>query len=402
MAKVAILGYGTVGSGVADVLDINANEVMDSAGEKIELKYILDLRDFPGDKNESKVVHDINVILDDPEVDVICETMGGIEPAFTFAKKALEKGKNVCTSNKELVAAHGPELVELAKENGKSYLFEASVGGGIPLLRTLNDSMRHEKIDSVTGILNGTTNYILTKMDREGAGFSTVLKAAQDKGYAEKNPEADVEGYDACRKIAILCSILSGKHADYEEIYTEGISRISIEDFDYAKNLGMAIKLLAMFRKNEKGVVSMVAPFLIPYDNPLANVNGVFNAINVHGNMLGDVMFYGKGAGKNATASAVVADVIEMVKHGEGHINVNMRAEKAHLTPKDNVVRQFFVRVPEDGKDQAMEIFGSKVEEVRGTNVHGEYAFMTDYISEKDFEEKLWKLDSVKGYLRLY
>ena len=402
MAKVAVLGYGTVGSGVVEVLDTNANEVAKSAGEKIELKYILDLRDFPGDKHESQVVHDINIILDDPEVDVICETMGGIEPAFTFEKQALSKGKCVCTSNKELVAAHGPELVELAKENGVSYLFEASVGGGIPVLRSINDSLRHEKIDSITGILNGTTNYILTKMDKEGVGFATVLKKAQEKGYAERNPEADVEGYDACRKIAILSSLMSGKHVDYEDIYTEGITHISIEDFEYARALNMAIKLLAMCKRNENGFFTIVAPFLIPYEHPLANVNGVFNAINVHGNMLGDVMFYGKGAGKNATASAVVADVIDMVKHKGKHIEVNMNSEKAKLTSKDNAVRRFFVRVSESLKDQAIELFGSDIDVVKRNSVSGEFAFITDLISEKDFEEKLWKLDSVKGYIRMY
>ena len=402
MAKVAVLGYGTVGSGVVEVLDTNANEVAKSAGEKIELKYILDLRDFPGDKHESQVVHDINIILDDPEVDVICETMGGIEPAFTFEKQALSKGKCVCTSNKELVAAHGPELVELAKENGVSYLFEASVGGGIPVLRSINDSLKHEKIDSITGILNGTTNYILTKMDKEGVGFATVLKKAQEKGYAERNPEADVEGYDACRKIAILSSLMSGKHVDYEDIYTEGITHISIEDFEYARALNMAIKLLAMCKRNENGFFTIVAPFLISYEHPLANVNGVFNAINVHGNMLGDVMFYGKGAGKNATASAVVADVIDMVKHKGKHIEVNMNSEKAKLTSKDNAVRRFFVRVSESLKDQAIELFGSDIDVVKRNSVSGEFAFITDLISEKDFEEKLWKLDSVKGYIRMY
>ena len=403
MAKVAVLGYGTVGSGVVEVLDTNAEEVAVSAGEKLELKYILDLREFPGDKHETQVVHDINIILDDPEIEVICETMGGIEPAFSFEKSALERGKSVCTSNKELVAAHGPELVELAKKNGASYLFEASVGGGIPLIRTLNDSLKHEKVDSVTGILNGTTNYILTKMDKDGVGFATVLKAAQDKGYAERNPEADVEGYDARRKLAILASLLSSKYVDNEEIYTEGISRISIEDFEYAKTLNMAIKLLAICRKNDKGVLlNMVAPFLIPYENPLANVNGVFNAINVHSNMLGDVMFYGKGAGKKATASAVVADMIDIVKHRGKHIDINMKHEPATVVSKDNAVRMFFVRVPAELKDQAKEVFGSEIDEVRNDNVHGEFAFVTPDLSEKDFEEKLWKLDSVKGYIRLY
>ncbi len=402
MAKVAVLGYGTVGSGVVEVLDTNAAEVAKSAGEAVELKYILDLRDFPGDKHEAQVVHDINVILDDPEVDVICETMGGIEPAFTFEKSALEKGKSVCTSNKELVAAHGPELVELAKKNGVSYLFEASVGGGIPVLRTLNDSLKHEKVDAITGILNGTTNYILTKMDKEDAEFSKVLKSAQEKGYAERNPEADVEGYDACRKIAILASLMSGKHVNYEDIYTEGITKITTEDFAYARTMGMAIKLLGMCKKNENGFFTMVSPFLIPLENPLANVNGVFNAINIHGNMLGDVMFYGKGAGKNATASAVVADVIDILKHKGHHIPVNMKAEKAEISPKDNAVRSFFVRVPEEQADQAKEIFGSKIEVVDGGEANHEFAFVTDMISEKDFEERLWKMDSVKGYIRLF
>ena len=402
MAKVAVLGYGTVGSGVVEVLDTNAAEVAKSAGEALELKYILDLREFPGDKHEAQVVHDINVILDDPEVEVICETMGGIEPAFTFEKNALMKGKSVCTSNKELVAAHGPELVELAKENNVSYLFEASVGGGIPVLRTLNDSLKHEKVDAITGILNGTTNYILTKMDKEGMGFETVLKMAQEKGYAERNPEADVEGYDACRKISILASLMSGLHVNYEDIYTEGISKISIEDFDYARTMNMAIKLLAMCKRNQNGFFTMVAPFLIPLENPLANVNGVFNAIDIHGNMLGDVMFYGKGAGKNATASAVVADVIDIIKHKGKHIDVNMKAEKAVVSPKDNAVRSFFVRVPAESTDQAKEIFGSKIEVIDGGDKNGEFAFVTDMISEKDFEERLWKLDSVKGYIRLF
>lgn len=402
MAKVAVLGYGTVGSGVVDVLDINAALVEKSAGEAVELKYILDLRDFPGDKHEAQVVHDIDIILNDPEVDVICETMGGLEPAFTFEKRALEAGKSVCTSNKELVAAHGPELVELAKKNNVSYLFEASVGGGIPVLRSINDSLKHEKIDSITGILNGTTNYILTKMDKEGVAFELVLKKAQEKGYAERNPEADVEGYDACRKIAILASLMSGKHVHYEDIYTEGISKISILDFEYARALNMSIKLLAMCKKNENGFFTMVAPFLVPPENPLASVNGVFNAIDIHGNMLGDVMFYGKGAGKNATASAVVADVIDILKHKGHHIEVNMKAEKAELSPKDNAVRRFFVRVPADLQDQAKEVFGNEVEVVKRNSIPEEFAFITDLISEKDFEDRLWKMDSVKGYLRLY
>lgn len=402
MAKVAVLGYGTVGSGVVNVLDTNAAEVACSAGEAVELKYILDLRDFPGDKHEDQVVHDIDIILNDPEVEVICETMGGLEPAFTFEKRALEKGKSVCTSNKELVAVHGPELVELAKKNGCSYLFEASVGGGIPVLRSINDSLKHEKIDAITGILNGTTNYILTKMDKEGASFENVLKVAQEKGYAERNPEADVEGYDACRKIAILASLMSGKHVNYEDIHTEGITKINTADFAYARSLNMAIKLLGMCRKTTTGFYTMVAPFLIPLENPLANVNGVFNAIDIHGNMLGDVMFYGKGAGKDATASAVVADVVDILKHKGKHIPVNMKAEAAELSAKDSAVRRFFVRVSETEKDKLFDVFGPEIDIVKSADVQGEVAVVTDFISEKDFEDKLQKLDKVKGYIRLF
>ncbi|MCR5344244.1 MULTISPECIES: homoserine dehydrogenase [unclassified Butyrivibrio] len=400
MTKIAVLGYGTVGSGVAEVLDVNAACVEDSAGDKIEIKYILDLRDFPGDKYENKVVHDFDVILNDPEVEVICETMGGIEPAFTFEKKALESGKSVCTSNKELVAAHGPELVEIAKKNNVSYLFEASVGGGIPVLRSMNDSIRHEKLDSITGILNGTTNYILTKMDQEGADFDSVLKVAQDKGYAERNPEADIEGHDACRKTAILASIMSGQFVKHEDIYTEGITKITGEDFEYARELGMAIKLLGSCKREDGKFFAMVAPFLIPSDDSLANVNGVFNAINVHGNMLGDVMYYGKGAGKKATASAVVADVIDIVRHKGKHIDWNLKNVPAEVASTKDDVRNFFVRCDASGESSAKELFGD-VNQVKAAKVSGEFAFVTPEMSEKEFAEKFEKLSGAKSYLRL-
>ena len=400
MTKIAVLGYGTVGSGVAEVLDVNAEHVADSAGEKIEIKYILDLRDFPGDKHENQVVHDFDVILSDPEIEVICETMGGIEPAFTFEKKALESGKSVCTSNKELVAAHGPELVELAKKNNVSYLFEASVGGGIPVLRSMNDSIRHERLDSITGILNGTTNYILTKMDQEGADFDSVLKVAQDKGYAERNPEADIEGHDACRKTAILASIMSGQFVKHEDIYTEGITKITGEDFEYARELGMAIKLLGSCKREDGKFFAMVAPFLIPYDNSLSSVNGVFNAIDVHGNMLGDVMYYGKGAGKKATASAVVADVIDIVRHKGKHIDWNLHDVPAEVAPINDDIRNFFVRCDASGESSAKALFGD-VKEVKCSKVSGEFAFVTPEISEGEFAEKFGKLEGAKSYLRL-
>ena len=402
MIQMAVLGFGTVGGGVVELIDRNQDVIRKTVPEGIHVKYILDLRDFPDSPYCDRVTHDYQDILDDGEISVICETMGGKEPAFTFSKKALERGISVCTSNKELVAAHGPELLQIAKANNCSYLFEASVGGGIPLLRPINACLTQEDITAVFGILNGTTNYILTRMEKAGISFEHALKEEQEKGYAERNPEADIEGYDACRKIAILSSLMSGEHVNYEDIYTEGITKISIEDFAYAKSLNMAIKLLGMCKKNESGFFTIVAPFMIPLENPLANVNGVFNAIDVHGNMLGDVMFYGKGAGKSATASAVVADVVDILKHKDKHIEVNMNSKKAVLTSKDNAVRKFFVRVTDNLEDQAKELFGNKIEVIRCDEVSGEFAFVTDLISEKDFEEKLWKFDSVKGYIRLY
>ena len=401
MIKVAILGYGTVGSGVAEVLDTNCSEVAQSAGEEISLKYILDLREFPGDPHEKQVVHDVDVILNDPEIQVICETMGGIEPALTFEKKALMRGKSICTSNKELVAAYGPELVALAREHNCSYLFEASVGGGIPILRTLRTSLKHEKIDAITGILNGTTNYILTKMDKDGADFGAVLKEAQTKGYAERKPEADVEGYDACRKTAILASLMSGQYVSYEQIETQGITDITQEDFAYARSFGMAIKLLGMIRKNENGFFTIVAPFLIPLEHPLASVNEVFNAIVVHGNMLGNTMYYGKGAGKEATASAVVGDLIDCVIHAGSHIAINMNTEPAKLSDNGSFVHRFFVRVPKEMEEEAAEAFGDEVEIITSEKISGEFAFVTDLISEKHFHEAYKKITKTKGYLRL-
>lgn len=395
MAKVAVLGYGTVGSGVVEVLDTNAAEVSKSAGEALEVKYILDLRDFPGDKHEAQVVHDIDVILNDPEVEVICETMGGIEPALTFEKRALEAGKSVCTSNKELVAAHGPELVELAEKNNVSYLFEASVGGGIPLLRSLNDSLKHEKVDSITGILNGTTNYILTKMDKEGAAFETVLKKAQEKGYAERNPEADVEGYDAVRKLAILSSLAYARTADYKKIYTEGITKITPDDIDYAKALGMEIKLLATSRKTivdgVKHCYALVSPFLIGQDTPLYSVNGVYNAILVHGNMLGYAMFYGAGAGSLPTASAVVSDVVDEVRHLGRTLVFNWNPAQLDIASIENDKRRFFVRVSADKADTVKAEFG-EVKKVELANLKNEFGFVTEQLSEKEFNEKAEKV----------
>ena len=369
-----------------EVIEKNKAEINKKSGEELNVKYILDLRDFPGDPYEDKVVHDVNMILDDPEVKIICETMGGLKPAYDFTKKALSLGKSVCTSNKELVAAHGPELIRVAHENKCNYLFEASVGGGIPIIRPLNYSLTAEKIDAITGILNGTTNYILTKMDREGADFEAVLKEAQEKGYAERNPEADVEGYDACRKIAILSSLMCCKNVKYEEIYTEGITKITATDFVYARAMGRTIKLLAQSKEVDGKLFAMVAPFMISRDNPLYMVNDVFNAVCVHGNMLGDSMYYGKGAGKLPTASAVVSDVVDCARHIGKVIMCFWDDEDVKVSDVSEARRAFFVRVDVAKEKEAIDTFKSV--RVIEADVEGEFAFVTDVMSEKEFNEK--------------
>ncbi len=399
MIQTAVLGYGTVGSGVVEVIETNKEDINKKAGEQINVKYILDLRDFPGDPYENKVVHDYNIILNDPDVSIICETMGGLKPAYEFSKQALLAGKSVCTSNKELVASHGPELIQIAKEHKCNYLFEASVGGGIPIIRPLNYSLTAEKIDSITGILNGTTNYILTKMDKEGADFAEVLKEAQEKGYAERNPEADVEGYDACRKIAILSSLMCGKNVKYEDIYTEGITKISAADFLYAKQMNKSVKLLAMSRETEEGFFAMVAPFMISKEHPLYSVSDVFNAVYVHGNMLGDSMYYGRGAGKLPTASAVVSDVVDCARHQGKSIMCFWDNENIKVENVENSKRKFFVRVSADKKTEAMETFGSLAEVNVG--IAEEFGFMTQVMSEKEFNEKIEKIGGCINRIRI-
>ena len=399
MVNVAVLGYGTVGSGVVEVIETNKEAINKRAGAELNIKYILDLRDFPGDPYENKVVHDYEMILNDPEVDVICETMGGIKPAYDFSKRALLAGKSVCTSNKELVASHGPELIRTAREHHCNYLFEASVGGGIPIIRPLNYSLTAEKIDTITGILNGTTNYILTKMDKEGAAFEDVLKEAQEKGYAERNPEADVEGYDACRKIAILSSLMCGKNVKYEEIYTEGITKISPEDFRYAKQMNKSIKLLAMSRDTENGFFAMVAPFLISREHPLYSVSDVFNAVYVHGNMLGDTMYYGRGAGKLPTASAVVSDVVDCARHLGKTVMCFWENEDVKVTGIEEDQGKFFVRVDSGKREAAMEAFGALAEVNVG--IAEEFAFMTQVMTERDFNGKIAQIGGCINRIRI-
>ncbi len=384
--KIAVLGYGTIGSGVVEVINTNAGSIAKRSGETVEVKYVLDLRDFFGDPVQDILVHDYSVIAEDDEIGVVVETMGGTKPAYDFVKTALLKGKSVCTSNKELVAAHGAELIQIAAEKKVNFFFEASVGGGIPIIRPINQCITADEIEEINGILNGTTNFILTKMSEQGLDFADVLKEAQELGYAEKDPTADVEGYDACRKIAILTSLAYGKQVDYEDIYTEGITKITAEDFTYAKKVNSAIKIFGTSKKVGDHVYAMVAPRMVGSDHPLYSVNGVFNGISVTGNMLGDVMFYGAGAGKLPTASAVAADVVAAVKHQGEHVPITWSKDKLEITPVDEMENRFFVRVGESEKSKIAEQFGGV--EMIDAGIAGECGFITSPLQEKTFAEK--------------
>ena len=401
--KIAVLGYGTVGSGVVEVLDVNQKLIASRAKEEIEVKYVLDLRDFPGDKIQEKIVHDYEIILNDPEIGIVVEVMGGVEPANTFVRKALEAGKSVVTSNKALVAKHGSALLKTAREKNVNFLFEASVGGGIPILRALGSSLTGDEIEEIAGILNGTTNYMMTRMFYEGANYEEVLREAQKNGFAEADPTADVEGQDACRKIAILSSLAYGRFLDFEKVYTEGITKITPEDMEYAREMGRNIKLLGTSKRvGEDSFYALVAPFLVGKNNPLHSVNGVFNSIFVHGNMLGDAMFYGSGAGKLPTASAVVADVVDCAKNKGRNIMMSWSEEKLDLLQIDDVKSRFFVRVSGHAAERQSEIeelFG-KVEIVAVPSLSEEFAFITGEITEQEYREKAEKLDGIQSRIR--
>ncbi len=401
MINIAVLGYGTVGSGVVKVIDINGDVIAKNAGQEVNVKYILDLRDFSGDPFEYKIVRDFEIVINDPEIKVMCEVIGGVGKAYEFTRRALEKGISVCTSNKELVAKHGAELLALARENNCSYLFEASVGGGIPIIRPIMEALTAERIEEVSGILNGTTNYILTKMEREGADFAEVLKEAQAKGYAENNPAADIEGHDPCRKIAILSSLMMGKNVDSEKIYTEGITKVTAADFAYAKEAGCTIKLLGQGKALGDKVLAMVAPFMINKDHPLAMVNDVFNGIFVKGNTVGDTMYYGRGAGKLPTASAVVADVIECAKNVGETIPCFWDQEQVELADISQVEWKYFLRAAASAKAEVEAAFpGGRVITVEG--YEEEFGYITEAIKEQDFAEKYEALnDCILSRIRL-
>lgn len=395
--KVAIMGYGTIGSGVAEVLSTNAAEIKARVGEALDLKYILDLRDFPGDPNEKKFVKDYKKIADDKEIKIVVETMGGVEPAFTFVKAMLESGKSVTTSNKALVADKGAELIAIAKENNVNFMFEAAVGGGIPIIRTLLNCLTGDVIEEITGILNGTTNYMLTQMTEKGAEYADVLKDAQSKGYAEKDPTADVEGHDACRKIAILTSLIAGQQVDFEDIETEGISKITAADIKYAKKLGREIKLFATAKKSGESYVCRVAPYMVSASHPLFNVRGVFNSVFVKGNMLGDSMYYGSGAGKLPTASAVVGDMVAIAR-AKGNQPIIWEKKKLKLEESKYEMYRYFVRTK--ALESSIDSVFDDVEYV-DIGIDRETGFVTQPMDFAEFTQRCFSLGPVISYIRL-
>lgn len=401
MAEIAILGFGTVGSGVYEAIKSNQKSIEKRASMPINVKKILDLRDFPGSPAQPLITHDFEEIINDDSIRIIVEVLGGVEPAYTFAKRSLANGKSFVTSNKELVAKHGAELLQLAKNNNLNFLFEASVGGGIPIIRPLNKSLTADEIMEITGILNGTTNYILTQMAVENKSFEAALKEAQAKGYAEKDPTADVEGHDTCRKIAILLSLAIGKQVDFEDIYTEGITNITKTDIAYAEKLNSSIKLLATAKIIDHGVFARVCPVIIKNSHPLSTVNNVFNAIFVRGNVMDEVMFYGKGAGKFPTASAVIADIVDSALHLNKHIEHIWSTEKFNIMTVENVPVRKLIRVSYNNKDAAIQsarsIFGGLIQIIELEYADNEFAFKTDEFTELEANEKTAALRESNG-----
>ncbi len=394
---IAIVGYGVVGSGVAEVIRKNSQSIAMRAGEPIRVKKILDIRDFPDSPDSELFTKNPDDVFGDPDIKVVAETIGGTRIAHEYTKRAFNAGKHVVTSNKELVASHGPELLKLASENGVSYLFEASVGGGIPIIRPLNQCLAANVINGITGILNGTTNYILTQMRRNGMNFSDALKGAQQNGYAEADPTADIEGHDACRKIAILSSIAYNEFVDCNNIHTEGISKISLADMQYAEAMDSVIKLIGVSRKEGNRIFARVSPAIINRDHPLANVEDVFNAIVVSGDAIGDAMFYGRGAGKLPTASAVIADIIDIAKHNESTKSVWLRKDTDNLVPFGISEARCLVRVAVRHKTEAAKFVGNVFESVEYIksdiiNTENELAFRTAKMTEARLNECIEEL----------
>lgn len=401
MTNIAILGFGVVGGGVADLITNNSSQVARLGGDDIRIKYILDLRDFPDSPFADRVVHDFDIILSDNEVDCVIEAMGGSHPAYEYTVAALKAGKSVITSNKEVVARFGDEFLALARENGVCYRFEAAVGGGIPVISPMISCVGQNKIREVRGILNGTTNYILTKMFSFGASFEESLKDAQDKGYAERNPDADVLGIDACRKIAILTALVSGELLPTDRIHTEGITSIRKEDVLNAAKVGLSIKLLGRCVIGDMGMQVMVAPFMLGSDSPLSSVSGVYNAVEIIGEPIGNVMFYGQGAGAGATASAVVGDLMQIMRSGRSYAEpVWTRGSDALCGFADFEARQY-IAICGANRGAVEKVFGSAQVISEGE----ETAFITGIISEKAAQSAIDELEklgaTVKSRIRL-
>lgn len=400
MINVAILGYGVVGSGTAEVIRKNSQSIALRAGDEIQVKRILDIRDFPEGPDSSLLTKDAEAVFGDDSISIVVETIGGAGIAHEFTKRAFSLKKHVVTSNKELVATHGPELLKMAADNRVNYLFEASVGGGIPIIRPLHQCLAANVINGVTGILNGTTNYILTQMRKEGKNFSDALKSAQEQGYAEANPTADIEGHDACRKIAILSSIAYNEFVDCDAIYTEGITKISIADMQYAELMDSVIKLIAISKKIGDRIFARVSPAIIGKSHPLSNVEYVFNAIVVKGDAIGDAMFYGRGAGKLPTASAVVADIIDIARHiDSGEKRVWPRKEYNNLIDISDSETRYFVRVKTRNTEEARKFIRNTFEVPEfilqnRPELAGELAFTTEKATEAELSKRV---EALKG-----
>ena len=397
--KAAIMGYGTIGSGVAKVLDTNKDIIAERLGEPLELKYILDLREFPGDPHEDALVTDYKKIAEDKEIKIVVETMGGVEPAFTFVKAMLESGKSVTTSNKALVADKGAELMKIAAKNKVNFVFEAAVGGGIPIIRTLTACLTGDVIEEISAICNGTTNYMLTNMEQYGSDYAEILAEAQALGYAEKDPTADVEGHDSCRKIAILTSLIAGKNVDFNDIPTEGISKISATDFKYAKVMNRSIKLIAHSVKEGDTYSCRVAPFLVKPDDMLYHVAGVMNAVAVKGNMLGESMYYGAGAGALPTASAVVGDMVFLARNLDRPIKIGWTDDKLTLSDPNNQKYRYFVRTSALQSNIENEFENVEYPDL---DLDNEVGFITEELTESEFNERKTALGGVISVIRFF
>lgn len=400
--KIAVMGYGTVGSGVVEVFLKNHDSIVKRCGQsELDLKYILDIRDFPDDPNADKFVKDFNIILNDDEVKIVVETMGGLHPAFEFVSSCLKAGKSVVSSNKELVATKGYELLSLAEKNNVNFLFEASVGGGVPIIRPITQCLAANEIDEIAGVLNGTTNFILTKMIEESMSFDDALKLAQENGYAEKDPTADIEGFDACRKICILASLCFGRHVYPDQIHTEGITKVTLEDAEYVGSYNAVIKLLGRAKRiSDDKICAMVSPCIVKNFSQLGNVHDVFNAILVRGDAIGDVVFYGKGAGKLPTASAVVADVIDCAKHAKRKKIFGWEdSEPDYIYDYRKMENALYIRAESDDRAQALEKAAEQFGEItvlyRRNAPHNEFAFVTDVAPEGELMEKLNSIESI-------